>query len=710
MTQAPPRRIPSQTPLTLVAAGTVVTGDPAGAFEEGTYHGVYHHDRRCLARYRLTVDGLEPTVLRAARRSAADLDTAMATSFNRYGDARGVLLRHRQVRGEVVDRYTLHRLAPGPPMELVIEFGTDRADLLAVKASAVDGDVTPLSPAGSGRLVATAAPADGSFDAAPRVSGGPSDGGAEPAGPLLVEVTIDGPAPETTPGRFRWVADPAVGEMVTWELTIRPGGSRDTPAELTHRGTPEPLVVRCGDHRWERAVAGAVDDLASLRMEAAGERFTAAGAPWFMALFGRDALLTAYSALPLGTDPVLDVLEALARRQGRRHDARTLEQPGRILHELRTGASGVFGLEPGEAYFGTADATPLFVLLLAETARWGGDPARIEALLPAARAAVAWCLEHGDVDGDGYVEAVPHERGIENQGWKDSGDSMVHADGRFADGPIALVEVQAYVYGALTGLAELEERVGNPEAAAGLLERASQLRDRFARDFWSDRVGGLVLGLDRDKQPLEVATSNMGHALWTGILPEELAEQVARRVTAEDLFASWGIRTLGAGERAYSPLAYHRGAIWPHDTAIIAHGLARVGAQDAVAAVAAELLSLAERFDYRLPELLGGSSRAELPAPVPYPVACSPQAWSAAAPLLLARAVLGLEPDLPGGRLRLAPARVTGDGFAVEGLRLGGLDVAISVRPDGVEVTGASGLRVELAGSPGALLADAAAR
>jgi glycogen debranching enzyme len=318
---------------------------------------------------------------------------------------------------------------------------------------------------------------------------------------------------------------------------------------------------------------GPSSDLTSLRVEEAGERFTAAGAPWFMALFGRDALLTGYAALPLGTGDVLDTLEALARRQGRRHDPRTLEQPGRILHELRTGKDGVFGLRPGEAYYGTTDATPLFVYLLAEVHRWGADAERVARLLPAARAAVTWCLEVGDVDGDGFVEAVPDPNGIENQGWKDSGDSMVHADGTEATPPIALAEVQAYVHGALTGLAELETRLGDPAATPSLLREADELARRYREAFWSPRLGGIVLGLDAAKQQLEVPTSNMGHALWTGILAAEDAVAVSSRVTAPDLFASWGIRTLGADEAAYSPLAYHRGTIWPHDTAIVAHGL-----------------------------------------------------------------------------------------------------------------------------------------
>jgi len=699
MTEAmPSRKVPSQTPLSLVSAGTVVTSDPSGAFEEGTFHGVYRGDLRRLARYQLTVDGVAPNVLRAGRRGAAILDTAMATSFNQHGDARGVLLRHRTVNGTVVDRYTLHRLVDGPRMRVAIALGTDLADLLSIKSSQAMHDIRPLMAVDERRFVghfpnSDAAVGDDPAALTPRELDAHREAAA-------VEVHIDGPAPRVIGEQLVWDADPEIGASWTLTLTIIPGGvtPRDAPEAML--GPPAPLAVDGTDHRWGRAVAGAVADLSALRIEADGQRYLAAGAPWFIALFGRDALLTSYFSLALGTDTVLDTLEVLARWQGTRHDPRSLEEPGRILHELRTGASGVFGLPPGAPYYGTADATPLFAFLLAEVSRWGGDRDRIRALLPAARAAVAWCRQHGDIDGDGFVEAVADPSGIENQGWKDSGDSMVHADGSPALPPIALAEVQAYVYGAIVGLAELEERLGDPASAGPLRQRARDLRQRYVDAFWSEELDGLVLGLDADKRPLSVAASNMGHALWTGILDQDHAARVARRVTSPDLFTSWGIRTLGAQERAYSPLAYHRGAIWPHDTAIIAHGLARVGERAALQRVTEELLELTERFDYRLPELLGGTDRSSLPAPVPYPVACSPQAWSAAAPLLLLRALLGLEPDVPAGVIRLSPVLAAGQRLSVTGIRIGTREVSITVGPEGVSVDGADGLQVDLAGGP----------
>lgn len=669
-------RVPSSPSIAVVGDGTVVTSDHAGQLEEGTTHGLYHADRRLVSRYRVTVDGVEPTLLRATRPAAGQLDAAFATAFDDHGDARGVLLRHRTVAGAVVDHYRLHRLVDGPALTLRVELAGDLAGALDVRAGRVPASALTLTPLDPRRLELRSGPG--------------ADGGEVPV--LLVE--LEGPAPTIEPdGALSWSVEVAVGEVLELTVRFRPAGWQH--AHARHDADHPGLAVDAADRRWSRSIAAAVDDLASLRMRHGDRRYTAAGAPWFLALFGRDTLLTSYAALPLGTGQALDTLEMLAAYQGTDHDPRTLEQPGRILHELRTGAQGVFGLEPGQAYYGTADATPLFVVLLAEAARWGADPQRVAALLPAARAAVTWCLEHGDIDADGFVEAVADPQGIANQGWKDSGDSMVHADGSFAEPPIALVEVQAYVYGALVGLAELERRVGEPDRAGWLEARAAQLRTRFRAAFLDDELGGPVMGLDRDKRPLRVTSSNMGHALWTGILAPSEAARVAARVTASDLLESWGIRTLGARERAYAAMVYHRGAIWPHDTAIIAHGLSRVGASEALSRVSTELLELSARFDHRLPELLGGFGRSELAEPVPYPVACSPQAWSAAAPLLLARAVLGLEPDVPAGVLHLDP--IVGDlaGFALRGVAIGARDVDITVTPDGgVEVTGADDLEV----------------
>ncbi|MBA2529641.1 MAG: amylo-alpha-1,6-glucosidase, partial [Euzebyales bacterium] len=337
------------------------------------------------------------------------------------------------------------------------------------------------------------------------------------------------------------------------------------------------------------------------------------------------------------------------------------------------------------------------VMLLAAVHRWGAADDDVRALLPAARAAVRWCVEHGDLDGDGFVEYRADLKGLANQGWKDSGDAMVHADGSLAPGPVAPVEVQAYLYGAYVGLAQLEQRLGQPAAADGLLERAERLRASFARHFWLPTEGLVAMALDGDKRPLVVASSNIGHCLWTGLLDGDAAEAACARLAAPDLATAWGVRTLGRGERAYNPLGYHLGTVWPHDSAIAAAGLMRAGHPQAASRVTAGLLEACEAFGWRLPELFAGLDAGEVPFPVPYPVACSPQAWSAAAPLLLLRTALRLDPDVPAGSVTVAPVLPDDVELTVTGIRLGDADLDLRVRGSDVQVLGApSGLDVKV--------------
>jgi glycogen debranching enzyme len=403
-----------------------------------------------------------------------------------------------------------------------------------------------------------------------------------------------------------------------------------------------------------------------------GLSYVAAGAPWYMALFGRDSLLAAHFLLPTGQGPGLEVLRTLARFQGRADDPRTLEQPGKILHELRTGGAGVFGLPPLVPYYGTVDASPLFVMLLGELHRWGAPESAVLELLPAARAALDWCAGPGDPDGDGFLEYRTDTAGLANQGWKDHSGSMVHADGSTARGPIAVAEAQAYHYAALRELALLEERLGEPDTAAVLRGRADALSAAFTAAYWLPEEGLLAMALDGDKRPLAVASSNIGHCLWTGILPADVAAAAAARLRQPDLLTAWGVRTLGAQERAYDPLSYHLGSVWPHDSAICAAGLARAGDREGAAALIAGLLRVAGLSGWRLPELYGGLDADQVPFPVPTPVACSPQAWSAAAPLSLLRTALGLEPDVPGGTVRIAPLLPPGERLTAQGIALGG--------------------------------------
>jgi glycogen debranching enzyme len=308
-------------------------------------------------------------------------------------------------------------------------------------------------------------------------------------------------------------------------------------------------------------------------------------------------------------------------------------------------------------YYGSIDATPLFVMLVGELHRWGlGDDA-VRSLLPAVDRALAWIDEYGDLDGDGYVEyRRQNEHGLLNQGWKDSFDSIRFADGRLGEPPIALCEVQGYVYAALIARARIARADGEDQRASGLEARARGLRERFNRDFWLPDRGWIALALDCEKRPVDALTSNIGHCLWTGILYDELAVEVAARLVAPDMFSGWGIRTLSSRSTGYNPASYHNGSVWPHDNAICAAGLARYGMHDAAEQVLTGVVDAAASFDDRLPELFTGLAPDDTPFPVRYPTSCSPQAWAAAAPLMMLRTVLGLEPDVPGGVLQVRPA------------------------------------------------------
>ncbi|HEY3436057.1 MAG TPA: amylo-alpha-1,6-glucosidase, partial [Actinotalea sp.] len=409
----------------------------------------------------------------------------------------------------------------------------------------------------------------------------------------------------------------------------------------------------------------------------------AAGAPWFFTLFGRDSLWAARMLLPLGTDLAGGTLRTLARRQGTVVDADRAEQPGKILHELRSAAVSLG--DEGELpplYYGTVDATPLWVCLLHDAWRWGMPAAEVEELLPAMERALDWMVDHGDADGDGFLEYLDLTgRGLANQGWKDSGDSVQWRDGRLAEGPIALCEVQGYAHEAARGGADLLEAFGRPGA-----ERwrawAAVLAGRFRERFWVQDDDGRypAIALDAAKHPVDSLTSNIGHLLGTGLLSADEETLVALRLGSSALDSGYGLRTMGTGSAGYWPMSYHGGSVWTHDTAIAVTGLVRSGHPEVAIPLLEGLLSAASDFAYRMPELHSGDARGTVPAAVPYPAACRPQAWSAASAVSLLTAVLGLRADVPGGRVTLAPMSPSPVGsLSVRGLRVAGepLDVDI---------------------------------
>jgi glycogen debranching enzyme len=431
----------------------------------------------------------------------------------------------------------------------------------------------------------------------------------------------------------------------------------------------------------------AVDDLRALYTGADGESVITAGIPWYSTVFGRDSIITSLETLSLNPRMAIDTLRYLARHQGEAEDTYREEQPGRILHELRRGEMARTRETPHTPYYGTIDATPLWLVLLHETWRWTGDDALVRDLLPHARRALAWIERYGDIDGDGFVEyARTSEKGLVNQGWKDSGDGVAFPDGTLPEPPIALAEVQGYVYDATFRMAQLLEAFDDREQAAALRGRAETLRRRIDDAFWIDAAGTYALALDAGKRPLPTVTTNAGHLLWSRAAEPARAARLVDSLLAPDMFCGWGIRTLSARHPVYNPMSYHNGSVWPHDNAIVVMGMAHYGFSRRALPVLHALHDAAMNMHlHRLPELFCGMQRVHGLRPVLYPVSCSPQAWASGAFFMLLQAVLGILPDAPGGVLHIREPVLPSflERLELHGLRVGGARVGLEFRRHG---------------------------
>jgi glycogen debranching enzyme len=447
-------------------------------------------------------------------------------------------------------------------------------------------------------------------------------------------------------------------EVVTGRLgagQARPGrenpkGSQRRMRRNLERWMDDAPRVECDWEPLKATYRRSLVDLAALRFSpliAGGHSLPAAGLPWFMAMFGRDSILTSLQALPFTSELAATTLLALGDWQGVGLDDFRDEDPGRILHEMRYGEMTAFEERPHSPYYGSADATPLYVVLLDEYERWTGDRALVRELEVEARAALNWIEEYADLRGTGYVwyERRNRKTGLENQCWKDSWDSISFRDGRLPGFPRATCELQGYAYDAKLRGARLARLVWKDPAFADRLEKeAADLKRRFNRDFWVEDGEYFALALDPDGKQVDALASNNGHLLWSGIVDKSKSKAVARHLLGPRLFSGWGVRTLAEGEGRYNPIGYHVGTVWPFDNSFIAWGLRRYGFKEDAAVIAAGILDAAEFFDGRLPEAFGGYERTETMYPVQYPTACSPQAWSTGTPLLLLRTMLGLEP------------------------------------------------------------------
>lgn len=402
----------------------------------------------------------------------------------------------------------------------------------------------------------------------------------------------------------------------------------------------------------------AVDDMAALRLPIDGQVVPAAGLPWFLALFGRDSLIVSLQTLPLTRSFAHGALAVLGARQAQAVDDMRDAEPGKILHELRLGELAHFRLIPHTPYYGTADATPLYIVLLHETWRWTGDRALLERHLATAEACLEWIDRYGDRDGDGFQEYQTRSpKGYENLGWKDAGDAVLYPDGSMVRGPKALCELQGYVYAAWLGMAEIYEALGRNEAAAGLRHKAAGLYERFNAAFWDEGTGFYAFALDGNKQKVLSVASNVGHCLWSGIVDPARARRVVDVLMGEAMFSGWGIRTLSAEHPAFNPYAYHNGSVWPHDNGLIALGLARYGFAAELGRLAGAVSEAASYFAlHQVPELYAGIRRGDSDFPVQCLGANVPQAWAAGSAFSFMQAMLGLRPDGANGVLEVAPA------------------------------------------------------
>ena len=445
----------------------------------------------------------------------------------------------------------------------------------------------------------------------------------------------------------------------------RPRGRQNMETNLK-RWLDRAPTLECDWDSLRKTFRRSLVDLAALRFSPPimGYRsLPAAGLPWFMTMFGRDSILTSLQALPFTPELAATTLRALGDWQGTRVDDFRDDDPGRILHEMRYGELTAFEERPHSPYYGSADATPLFVVLLDEYERWTGDRRLVRELEYEARAALNWIDEYADLMGNGYISYQRRnvKTGLENQCWKDSWDSISYRDGRLAGFPRATCELQGYAYDAKMRAARLAREVWkDPEFASRLEKQAADLKRRFNRDFWIADREYFALALDSDGKQVDALSSNIGHLLWSGIVEKPKAKAIARHLLGPRLFSGWGVRTLGTGEGRYNPIGYHVGTVWPFDNSFIAWGLRRYGFKEEAARIAAGILEAADFFDGRLPEAFGGYERTLTRYPVQYPTACSPQAWSTGAPLLLLRTMLGLEPV--GDLLVVDPALPVGIG------------------------------------------------
>jgi glycogen debranching enzyme len=653
----------------------------------GTNDGLYHRDTRFLSRLELRVNGLQPLLLGSNMREDNAVFIADLTNPDMFTPDRVLILEKDTLhinRSSFVWRDTLfqrvslrNHSARRVELSLAITFTADFADVFEVRG---------MRRARRGTFSSRLNP--------------PSEAVLSYLGlDDFIRVTsayFDPPPTRLSEREATYLITLTAHETMSMCIAVRCNPNAPRPAPFirsllnAHRELRQAAkgaaVVETSNPVFDSILRRSMADLAMLKSETPQGPYPCAGTPWYATTFGRDGLITAIQMLWVDPKMARGVLFRLAALQAKAADSTRDAEPGKILHEMRYGEMAALGEVPFGLYYGSADSTPLFVLLAGLYFERTGDGKTLRDLWPSIEAALAW-IDHADQDGDGFIEYFrATEGGLANQGWKDSADAVFHADGRLATGPIALAEVQGYVFAAKRLMSRCVRRLGNPDLAGTLNEQARQLALKFEQAFWRDDLHMYALALDGAKEPCCVRTSNSGQVLFTGIAQPDHAAIVAGTLLAPDLFSGWGIRTVSRREIRYNPMSYHNGSVWPHDNALISLGLARAGAKDAVNEIFHGLFDAATYMDlHRLPELFCGFQRPRNRGPTRYPVACTPQAWASAAPFCLLQAALGIEVDPVAQELRLRDPSLPKflNEVMLRDLHIGDGSVDILVRRDG---------------------------
>ncbi len=670
--------------------GNVSAGNTQG-------HGVYHADTRHLSVYNFSLDGAAPVVLLSTAELGYAMEQVMTNPTIVTPEGRRIargsteISRQRVVSDMIEEHLRITNFNPFPiTLALLYEFDADFADIFDVRGYQRESSGT-LHP--------------------PEV------------GPHTIRYAytgIDGRERSTkidfdrTPARIDsrsalFGVSLQRRETVTLRVAISVNahnrrspkvGRLDAVAQHYRQWIDGCTQIFTDNEFFNRVMYRSLHDIRMLLSESEdGESFLSAGTPWFDALFGRDSCIVSTQMLAYRPEIARNTLRLLAKSQGKEIDHVRDEEPGKILHELRFDELSRVGELPYSPYYGSIDSTPLFLMLVAEYYQWTADLRLVRELLPVISAAFDWMELFGETRSDGYLDYEKRSaKGLVNQGWKDSWDAVVHLNGTLAQPPIALAEVQGYAYAARTRLAPVLEKLGETKLAARLRRDAKRSRERFNQQFWLPGPRFYAMALDGARRPVESASTNPGHCLWTGLIDPERASDVVTRLLAADMFSGWGLRTLTAGSPRYNPLGYHLGTVWPHDNSVAAMGFKMYGFEDELNEVATALFDASTSFPYfRLPELFGGETRSAHNAPVPYPVACRPQAWAAGAFPLMTQAILGLRPSAPEQRLSIVSPNLPYwlNSVQVRGLRVGNGTVTLHYRREGkdtrVEVLDATG-------------------